>query len=119
MARRVAVWLVALVLIASGGVALWALRYQPLVHGDYFACGVLEIRVEGRACVVEYRRDRGTIWAFTLRNEGSVGVTVTGVALAGSEAGLLRTESVLMWPRNGLDVFRLKEGPLVPIGSFL
>lgn len=116
-AVRRALGALAAVIVASlaGGIA-WVARMEPLVHGDYFSCGLSHVENRGRACVLRYEHGEETIWAFVLRNDGPVAVTVAGVPY--EEGHLLDQQEVLLWPENGPAVFELRQPPLVPFATF-
>jgi len=99
-------------LLAAG--LVWVVRAAPLEAGSYFFCGRYEVSDQGKTCLVEYHEGRDFLWAFSIRNGGPVGVTITGVVAP--EAKVLRPAELLMWPRNGVEAF--DESAFAPFEPF-
>ena len=113
LVRRTTAVLAAAVLLLGAGL-VWLVRAAPLEAGSYFFCGRYEIANQGRSCIVEYHDGRDFLWAFSIRNRGPFGVTVTGVVAP--DGGLIRAAELLMWPRNGVEAF--DEAAFVPFAPF-
>ena len=113
LVRRASAVITAAVLLFGAGL-VWVVRAAPLEAGSYFFCGRHQVADRGESCIVEYHDGRDLLWAFSVRNGGPVGVTVTGVVAP--RDGLLLAAELLMWPRNGVGGF--DEDAFVPFAPF-
>jgi hypothetical protein len=121
-ARPLLVGVLAVLLVA---LAVWWIRYDPVVTGTPVACPSGSVEVDAGDVGAD---DPGTVCAVTnrdatliavhapVRNGGVVPVRIRDVRLRGEVAMVMVVEKVSMWPTN--DASPTQAEPLVPFAPF-